>query len=80
MMLSHGGAGAVNVSLAAGIPAIVSPLMGDQFFFAELLEATGYGIACASSLSSLTKVEVVEAIEIARAFSRSSISWLLHFW
>jgi len=67
MMFSHGGAGVVNASLAAGIPSLISPLMGDQFFWAKLLEAKGYGVACGSSLTTLTKDEMTEAIESARS-------------
>ena len=38
-MVSHGGAGVLHSSLRAGIPCVIAPLMGDQFFHAKLVEA-----------------------------------------
>jgi len=45
MMFCHGGAGTVHAALRAGIPAVISPLLGDQFFFAQYLEARGWGVS-----------------------------------
>ena len=42
-MLSHGGAGVLHSTLRAGIPAIIAPLMGDQFFHAKLIHARELG-------------------------------------
>jgi len=61
MMLCHGGAGVVNACLRAGIPAVVSPLMGDQFFWAELLVARGIG-AKAGTMPTLTPDVVARGI------------------
>lgn len=65
MMLSHGGAGVVNATLRAGIPAVISPLMGDQMSWARLLEVLGLGVCCGTNLSTLSKEELVEGIEKA---------------
>ena len=41
----HGGAGTTGASLRAGIPTIVRPFFGDQFFWADRVEALGMGVA-----------------------------------
>lgn len=66
MMLSHGGAGVVHATLRAGIPSVISPLLGDQFFYAKLLQAKGLGVA-AGSLPELTVETLVESIGTAKA-------------
>jgi sterol 3beta-glucosyltransferase len=40
----HGGAGTTGASLRAGIPTIVRPFFGDQFFFGSRVEDMGVGI------------------------------------
>ena len=40
----HGGAGTTGASLRAGIPTIVKPFFGDQFFFGSRIEDLGVGI------------------------------------
>jgi len=68
MMLSHGGAGVVNATLRAGIPPVVTPLMGDQFFWAALLEARHVGVRAGSSLGAgLCTEDLVEGIRRAQA-------------
>jgi len=63
MMLSHGGAGVVHATLQAGIPAVIAPLMGDQFFFADLLQTMNLGRRVGTAtLTSFTKQDLVEAI------------------
>ena len=67
LMLCHGGAGVVHACLAAGIPCLVCPLMGDQTAWAGLLQAKGYGMRCgASRLSELKSQEIVECIQSAQ--------------
>ncbi|KAI0823047.1 hypothetical protein BC628DRAFT_1417911 [Trametes gibbosa] len=41
----HGGAGTTGASLRAGIPTIIKPFFGDQFFWADRVEALGIGTA-----------------------------------
>ena len=62
MMICHGGAGVVHACLRAGIPCLISPLMGDQFSFAALVEAKGLGVQCGTKLSTLTCQDIVEAV------------------
>lgn len=66
MMISHGGAGVVNATLAAGIPAVISPVMGDQFFWASLIEAHGWGLQCGESMNTLSAEDVAGGIEKAK--------------
>jgi sterol 3beta-glucosyltransferase len=40
----HGGAGTTGASLRAGIPTIVKPFFGDQFFFGNRVEDLGVGL------------------------------------
>lgn len=41
----HGGAGTTGASLRAGIPTIIRPFFGDQFFYGNRVEDLGVGIA-----------------------------------
>lgn len=40
----HGGSGTTGASLRAGIPTIIKPFFGDQYFFAQRVEDLGVGI------------------------------------
>ncbi|KAF8475954.1 hypothetical protein BDZ91DRAFT_818398 [Kalaharituber pfeilii] len=40
----HGGAGTTGASLRAGIPTIIKPFFGDQFFFGSRVEDLGVGV------------------------------------
>ncbi|KAK6388933.1 hypothetical protein LTR65_007214 [Meristemomyces frigidus] len=40
----HGGAGTTGASLRAGVPTIIKPFFGDQFFFATRVEDLGVGV------------------------------------
>ncbi|KFH45681.1 Sterol 3-beta-glucosyltransferase-like protein [Hapsidospora chrysogenum ATCC 11550] len=40
----HGGAGTTGASLRAGLPTIIRPFFGDQFFFATRVEDLGVGL------------------------------------
>jgi sterol 3beta-glucosyltransferase len=47
----HGGAGTTGASLRAGIPTIVKPFFGDQFFFGNRVEDLGVGV-CIKKLNT----------------------------
>lgn len=47
----HGGSGTTGATLRAGVPTIIKPFFGDQFFYASRVEEAGVGIA----LKSLNK-------------------------
>ncbi|KAG1866385.1 hypothetical protein C8R48DRAFT_704904 [Suillus tomentosus] len=54
----HGGAGTTGASLRAGIPTIVKPFFGDQFFSADRVEALGIG----TGVRKLTAESLTEAL------------------
>lgn len=49
----HGGAGTTGASLRAGLPTIVKPFFGDQFFFGSRVEDLGVGI-CMKKLMNVS--------------------------
>ncbi|KAK7058363.1 Sterol 3-beta-glucosyltransferase [Paramarasmius palmivorus] len=57
----HGGAGTTGASLRAGIPTIIKPFFGDQFFWADRVEALGVG----SGVRKLTVEALTEALTLA---------------
>ncbi|KAF8912929.1 UDP-glucose:sterol glycosyltransferase [Gymnopilus junonius] len=67
----HGGAGTTGASLRAGIPTIIRPFFGDQFFWADRVEALGVGTGVrkltAASLSEALVIATSDAKQIARA-------------
>lgn len=46
--LHHGGAGTTGASLRAGIPTLIKPWFGDQFFWASRVQKLGAGLRVAS--------------------------------
>ncbi|KAJ6574687.1 glycosyltransferase family 1 protein [Mycena capillaripes] len=54
----HGGAGTTGASLRAGIPTIIRPFFGDQFFWADRVEALGVG----SGVRKLTVDTLTDAL------------------
>lgn len=57
----HGGAGTTGASLRAGIPTIIKPFFGDQYFWSDRVEALGIG----SSVRKLTVESLTEALVYA---------------
>ncbi|KAJ7139710.1 hypothetical protein C8R44DRAFT_310723 [Mycena epipterygia] len=57
----HGGAGTTGASLRAGIPTIIRPFFGDQFFWADRVEALGVG----TGVRKLTVDTLTEALALA---------------
>lgn len=49
----HGGAGTTGASLRAGLPTVVKPFFGDQFFFGQRIEDLGVG-RCLKKLNTGT--------------------------
>ncbi|KAJ7630514.1 glycosyltransferase family 1 protein [Roridomyces roridus] len=54
----HGGAGTTGASLRAGIPTVIRPFFGDQFFWADRVEALGVG----TGVRKLTVDNLTEAL------------------
>lgn len=57
----HGGAGTTGASLRAGIPTIIKPFFGDQWFFANRVEDLGVGM----ELKKMTTNELGKMIWLA---------------
>lgn len=51
----HGGAGTTGASLRAGIPTIIRPFFGDQFFFGQRVEDLGVGILTKLNVSVFSR-------------------------
>lgn len=54
----HGGAGTTGASLRAGIPTIVKPFFGDQFFFGSRVEDLGVGL-CLKKINTTTLARAI---------------------
>ncbi|EME42428.1 glycosyltransferase family 1 protein [Dothistroma septosporum NZE10] len=65
-VVHHGGAGTTGASLRAGVPTIIKPFFGDQFFFATRVEDLGVGIY----LKKVTANQLGKALWIATHDSR----------
>jgi len=60
-VLHHGGAGTTGASLRAGIPTLIRPWFGDQFFWALRVQKLGAGLR----VNSLHSTEVANALKRA---------------
>ncbi|KAI7815881.1 hypothetical protein BC939DRAFT_488408 [Gamsiella multidivaricata] len=58
-VVHHGGAGTTAAGLRAGIPTVIKPYFGDQFFWAQRLEDAGVGVWC----HDLTVKKLTAALE-----------------
>lgn len=76
----HGGSGTTGASLRAGLPTIIKPFFGDQFFYASRIEDLGAGVGLRNlnhkSLTKALKAVVTErkyklrAQEVASSMSK----------
>ncbi|KAF8579711.1 glycosyltransferase family 1 protein [Ramaria rubella] len=57
--LHHGGAGTTGASLRAGIPTLIKPWFGDQFFWASRVQRLGAGL----KVSSLHSGDLADALK-----------------
>jgi len=60
-VVHHGGAGTTGASLRAGIPTVIHPWFGDQFFWASRVQKLGAGLR----VTSLHSTEVANALKKA---------------
>ncbi|THH03346.1 hypothetical protein EW145_g6333 [Phellinidium pouzarii] len=59
--LHHGGAGTTGASLRAGIPTLIKPWFGDQFFWASRVQKIGAGMKVSSLSASEITTTLVKA-------------------
>lgn len=67
----HGGAGTTGASLRAGLPTIVKPFFGDQFFFGSRLEDLGVGICLKKLNTSMFARALWEATHSQRMIDKA---------
>jgi UDP:flavonoid glycosyltransferase YjiC (YdhE family) len=58
----HGGAGTTSAGLRAGLPTVVVPFFGDQFFWGQVVSAAGAG-------PTPIPIETLDAVRLAEAFA-----------
>ncbi len=61
VVIHHGGAGTTAAGLRSGVPSIITPVLGDQFFWAQRIQQLGVGLSPASFFK-LTPELLAEAI------------------
>ena len=69
----HGGAGTTGASLRAGIPTIVKPFFGDQFFFGSRIEDLGVGICMKKLNVSVFSRALWEATHSGRMILKAKV-------
>ena len=69
----HGGAGTTGASLRAGLPTIVKPFFGDQFFFGSRLEDLGVGVCLKKLNVSVFSRALWEATHSQRMIGKARV-------
>ncbi|CUM65949.1 uncharacterized protein PRCAT00003602001 [Priceomyces carsonii] len=57
----HGGSGTTGATLRAGLPTVIKPFFGDQFFYASRIEDVGAGI-CLKKLNSRSLSKALKTV------------------
>ncbi len=69
----HGGAGTTGASLRAGVPTIIKPFFGDQFFFGSRVEDLGIGICLKKVNVSVFSRALWEAVHSERMIVKAEV-------
>jgi sterol 3beta-glucosyltransferase len=69
----HGGAGTTGASLRAGVPTIIKPFFGDQFFFGSRVEDLGVGICLKKVNVSVFSRALWEAVHSERMIIKAKV-------
>lgn len=69
----HGGSGTTGASLRAGIPTIIKPFFGDQYFFAQRVEDLGVGIWLKKVNTSVLSRALWEATNSQRMIVKAKV-------
>lgn len=69
----HGGAGTTGASLRAGLPTIIKPFFGDQFFFGSRVEDLGVGIYLRKLNVSVFSRALWEAVHSERIVVKAKV-------
>ncbi|CDF34598.1 unnamed protein product [Chondrus crispus] len=65
-LVCHGGAGTVFAGLKAGVPVVVAPILGDQFFWGSLVQELGLGAVAGPDLQRADCEAFAQAIKTVR--------------
>ncbi len=71
--MHHGGAGTTGASLRAGIPTIVRPFFGDQFFYGTRVEDLGVGIYVRKTNATVLGRALWEATKSQRMINKAKV-------
>lgn len=69
----HGGAGTTGASLRAGLPTVIKPFFGDQFFFGSRVEDLGVGICMKKVNVSVFSRALWEATHSQRMITKAQM-------
>ena len=69
----HGGAGTTGASLRAGLPTVIKPFFGDQFFFGSRVEDLGVGICLKKVNVSVFSRALWEAVHSERMIVKAKV-------
>ncbi|KAI9843091.1 MAG: Sterol 3-beta-glucosyltransferase [Sclerophora amabilis] len=69
----HGGAGTTGASLRAGLPTIIKPFFGDQFFFGSRVEDLGVGVCIKKLNVSVFSRALWEATQSERMVVKAKV-------
>lgn len=67
----HGGSGTTGATLRSGLPTIIKPFFGDQFFYASRIEELGLGIAL-KKLNAKTFTNALKVITTDDSFTKKA--------
>lgn len=69
----HGGSGTTGASLRAGIPTIIKPFFGDQWFYGQRVEDLGVGICLKKVNTSVLARALWEATNSSRLIGKAKV-------
>ncbi|MDP9001106.1 MAG: hypothetical protein M3O46_13455 [Myxococcota bacterium] len=61
-VVHHGGAGTTAASARAGVPQVVVPMFGDQFYWASRVRALGIGSSALGALATETLATALQGV------------------
>ncbi|CAO3567499.1 unnamed protein product [Mortierella alpina] len=90
-VVHHGGAGTTAAGLRAGVPTVIKPYFGDQYFWAQRVEESGIGVWChdltvkklAAALKAITTDEkMIKKAELTgeRIRAEDGVGAALHYF
>jgi UDP:flavonoid glycosyltransferase YjiC (YdhE family) len=76
LVVHHGGIGTIALALAAGVPQIVRPIMGEQFDLGNRMQRLGVGcMITGANMSSAQLARMIDALLRSERVSRECRRW-----